>query len=57
MDEKDEILRRRDAIREVRNQLLNAQTLMDAIEPSSIVAARLQHLIDGLDPTAAPTGP
>lgn len=50
MDERDETPRKQDAIiKEVRKHLLKAQTLIDAIDPSSIMGARLEQLIYELD--------
>lgn len=50
MDERDQTPRKQDAIfKEVRKHLQKAQTLIDAIEPSSIMGARLEQLISELD--------
>jgi hypothetical protein len=38
----------RPVLGEIREHLLKAQELMDAINPDSIFGARIQHLIDGL---------
>lgn len=46
----------RSALKAVRGHLLNAQALMDEVEPNSVLGARLQELIDAVQSSGSDRG-